>query len=105
MSRSDGSDNAAVDQEILQKPNPAIQSLTDFLTVSCWFWQSFPRVASPFRTVLPGIAEESFLSNPEIQDVQIVFDVIDILATGNHNKAHLGMPAQKYISFFVFHAA
>ena len=35
-----------------------------------------------------------FFGEGEIQDVQVVFDMADILASRDHREAHLGMPAE-----------
>ena len=34
----------------------------------------------------------------EVEDIEIILDVIDVLAAGDHDKAHLRMPAQNDLS-------
>ena len=44
-----------------------------------------------------GNLSHFILRQGEVQDIQIILDMGHVLASGNHDEAHLGMPAQDHL--------
>ena len=38
-----------------------------------------------------------FFRQPEIHDIKVVFDMIDVLTAGDYDEAHLRMPSENYL--------